>query len=99
MPKAVPTSPSPQDSPNVTLQLHGALGPSYLPLLIQSAPESLFHAGTWGQLPLPLLLDKGSPFPRAHADVLESPTGLEEQAPMCLRKVGGQESGGGGGGQ
>ena len=47
---------------------------------------------------MPLLLDKGLQFPSARADILESPTGLEEQAPVCLRKVGGQESGGGGGG-
>lgn len=53
---------------------------------------------TWRQSPLPLLLDKGLQFPSARADILESPTGLEEQAPVCLRKVGGQESGGGAGG-
>ena len=47
---------------------------------------------------MPLLLDKGLQFPSARADILESPTGLEEQAPVCLRKVGGQESGGGRGG-
>ena len=47
---------------------------------------------------MPLLLDKGLQFPSARADIVESPTGLEEQAPVCFRKVGGQESGGSGGG-
>lgn len=51
-----------------------------------------------GNQPLPLPLDKGFQFPSASAevDISESPMGLEQQAPMCLRKVGGQERGGGG---